>query len=210
MLGPPEPSPYVGMSPAARTDAVEQLSGGMAALQAELGRVVVAADLAKDHLTDGATDVAAWFGWRTGATGAATPGRPCGWPTPSSTSPPSGPPSPPQRSRSTRSRPVTRFATPATDDDLAHELPGWTAGQAEATARRLTPRPDDEASTAHARRRFGWRPDQKAGGFHYRGFLPTDHGEAVNAVLSALAEESRPRRRDRAVGGRSRPAAPMP
>ena len=191
VLGPPEPSPYAAMSPAARTDAVEQLSGAISALQAELGRVVVAAELAEDHRIDGATDVAAWLGWRTGSTGAHAR----------------------EAVRVARSlehlpalrgafasgevsfdqvRPVTRFATPATDEDLARVVPGWSAGQAEATARRLTPRPDDEASTAHARRRFGWRPDQKAGGFHYRGFLPTDQGEAVNAALSELAEKAGP------------------
>lgn len=191
VLGPPEPSPYVGLSPAARTDVVEQLSGAIAALQAELGRVVVAVDRAGDHLADGATDVAAWLVWRTGATrchareavrvahalehlpalrAALASGEVA----------------------FDQVRPVTRFATPATDDDLARELPGWSAGQAEAVARRLTPRPDDEPCTARARRTFHWRPDQKRGGFHYRGFLPAEAGEAVNAALSDLAEQAGP------------------
>ncbi len=189
--GPPDPSPYTGLSPAERTDLVEQLSGAIAALQAELGRVVVAVDHAGDHLADGALDVPAWLAWRTASTrrhareavrvAHALESLPC------------------LRAALAAGtvsfdqvRPVTRFATPATDEDLAHRLPAWSAGQAEAVARRLTPRPDDEATTAQGRRAFHWRPDQARGGFHYRGFLPAEAGEAVNAALSALAEAAGP------------------
>ena len=142
-------SQYGDLTPAERTDLVEQLSGAIAALQAELGRVIVAVEDAGDHRPDGATDVAAWLVGRTGATrrhaletvrvARALESLPA------------------LRAAFAAGavsfdqvRPTTRFATPATDRELAAQLPGWSASQAEAMARRLTPRPDDEPSTARA------------------------------------------------------------
>ncbi|CAN5583231.1 hypothetical protein BH24ACT4_BH24ACT4_03930 [soil metagenome] len=191
----PEPegtrSAYASCSAAERADAVVQLSGAISALQAELGRLVVAVDDAGDHLADGATDVAAWLVMTTGMN--RRHGRETVRVAEALESLPelralfaSGAVSLDQI------RPITRFATPETDAELARQLPGWSAGQAENLARRLTPKPDDEPTTARNRRELHWRPDHEAGGFRYRGFLPSDQAAAVNAALTALAESAGP------------------
>lgn len=188
---------YSSLSPAERTDAIGEMAGLMSALEAELGSLVVAADTAGDWQTDGATSMAAWLvarcAWSPGhardvmrvATaleklpalrGALASGA-VSW---------------------EQIRPATRFATPDTDAALARDLPGWSVTQVEALARQHTPKTTPDATEAHARRALHWRPDHHTGGFHYRGFLPTDMAAAVNEMIDGLAEGAGP---DPTTGG---------
>lgn len=178
-------------SPDARAEVISELSGLLGAVQAELGSVITAADVAGDWKADGATGMAASLVARCAITtpharewvrvGAALAGLPAlraglatgalSW---------------------DQVRAATRFATPETDAELAERVRGLSAGQVEALARQHRPKDDGQANEAHERRELRWRHDHEAGGFRYRGFLPADMAAAVNEMITALADKAGP------------------
>ncbi|HYI61250.1 MAG TPA: DUF222 domain-containing protein [Acidimicrobiales bacterium] len=168
-----------------------ELAGVVAATQVVLGSVIVAADAARDWAEDGATDMASWLVARCGITTAharewvrvahALEELPALREVFSS-----------GVVSFDQVRPATRFATPATEGELADRLPGLSAAQVEVLARQHRPVKEAEVCEARARRCLHWRPDHDAGGFRYRGFLPTDQAVAVNEMLTGLAEAAGP------------------
>lgn len=182
---------HLDATPQERADAIVELTGVLSAVQAELGALLVAADAEGDWVPDGATDMEAWLVARCGLlrrtarTWVATARSLDALPHLRAAFA-SGALSLDQVA------PAARFVTPETDAEMAERLPGWSARQIEVVARRHRPPRDEEAADAHARRSFGWRPDPGRGGFHYRGFLPTDMAAAVNDALTRLADAAGP------------------
>lgn len=178
---------YLAFSPAARDDAIGELSQLIAAAHAELLDLVAAAAVAGDHEADGATDMAAALVAR------------CRVSTPTArewTRVADALQSLPALRQAyaegllswDQVRPASWFVTPAVDSEAAELLPSLSASQISRLARRCRPRTPADAASAHANRHLEIRPDHRCGGFRYRGFLPTDLGAELNAVLMARAE----------------------
>jgi hypothetical protein len=174
-----------------RAEAVEQLAGLLAAVQAELLEVVRASDLEEDWRVDGANDPIAWLmcllrvSHRTAADWvrvaaalehlpalrrAFGDGRLC-W---------------------DLVAPATVFATADTDAELAEDLPGHTAASVASQARRHRARTADDGARTERTTSFRWRKDHEADGYRYAGFLPAEHGARLNATLEREAERLGP------------------
>lgn len=182
---------YLAQTPAARAEAISQLSALMAATHAELLDVACAVELAGDWKDDGATGVVPWLVGRQGvanptarewvrvadalqdlpALRATYAAGALSW---------------------DQVRHATKFATSVDDDELAELLPGFSANQIALMARQRRPIPEADARDAHANRGLSWRRDHRRGGFSYRGFLPFDQGAAVNAAIDRHAERAGP------------------
>jgi hypothetical protein len=174
-------------SPESRMDAMQQLAALQAAITAEQLRLIVVMDREQDWAIDGATGMAPWLvaATRCSSHTAHELVRAAGqlavlpelhealaegalsW---------------------EQARPAATFATPATDELLARELPGCTVAQIQSLARQHKPRPSEADLEAARQRRFRWRADHVLGGFHYKGFLPTDRAELLNQVLTRMAD----------------------
>ncbi len=176
-------------SPIARAHAVEQLAALTAATTAEMLDVIVAMDRAEDHRIDGAIDMAAWlvaslniasataFQWVRVARALHELPR--------------------LRARFAAAElswdqiaAATRFATPETDELLAHHLLGCTAAQIEEMAHEHKKRARRDAQRSHEERCLRWRKDHDRDGYRYSGFLPAAEAEIVNATLERRAEQA--------------------
>ncbi len=86
--------------------------------------------------------------------------------------------------------PLTKLATPDTDDALASDAQRWTAAQTrELAARARAPRVKD-VNEAHSRRRLSWWSDDHT--LHLRGRFSVDHGTLLTNVLTRLASDAPP------------------
>jgi hypothetical protein len=87
--------------------------------------------------------------------------------------------------------PLTKLASPGTDQALAEEAPGWSVAQLELAVRRAKPVSNDEANDAHRRRyvRMRWDEDRF---FTISGRLADAEGAVVEAALAALANAAPP------------------
>ena len=81
--------------------------------------------------------------------------------------------------------PLTEFANETTDQVLSRAAPGWSAAETKDFARRAKAPKVADANEAHRARRLTWWHDAHL--VHFRGALPTDAGEQVTSVLTALA-----------------------
>ena len=182
---------YDACSPSERVEAIEQLGALISATTAELLSVIGSADRAEDWKVDGATGMASWLvdalrvSAATARDGVEAARQLEGLPA--------------VREAFGEGvltweqvRPATRFVTPENDGLLARELQGCSVAQIEAMARRHRPRHSAEELEAARVRRLRWRADHVLGGFHYRGFLPTEMGELVNQVFTRIAEGAGP------------------
>ena len=88
--------------------------------------------------------------------------------------------------------PATVYATPATDAELAHDLPGHTAHQIRAMARHHRTRTRRDAERTQARTAFRWREDPELDGYRYSGFLPAAEGARLNGTLEREAQRIGP------------------
>lgn len=178
---------YRACTPADRLVAIEQLAALECATRAELLDVITAADLEEDWRLDGATGMAPSVvaTTRVGSTtardivrvGAALDRLPhlreafaagmLSW---------------------DQVGPATRFVTPDTDEEMAHDLPGRSAAQIEDLARQHRLRTARDARQSEVRRGFRSRPDHPNGGRRYSGFLPDDQAAQVDAVLERMAQ----------------------
>ncbi len=89
-------------------------------------------------------------------------------------------------------RQATRFATAATDEALAAELPAFSAAQIERMARERQPLAARDANEAHAKRRFSIRPTRAGDGWRLGGFLPPEQGAVVSAAIAQAATDLGP------------------
>ena len=171
---------------AERSDAIEQLGALLSAVQAELLDVITAAHLEHDWAADGATCTEAQLmyllrvGHRTAKewvrVGAALQELPAlraafasgslSW---------------------DQVAPATVYATPATDADLARDLPGHTAHQIEAQAKDHRVRTKRDAQRTQAQTAFRWREDKDNDGYRYSGFLPAAEGARLNEAVEREA-----------------------
>ena len=86
--------------------------------------------------------------------------------------------------------PLTRLATPETDEDLASRAQGWTAQQTRALAARAQAPKVTDANDAHDKRRLRWWSDDNV--VHLKGQLPVDQGTLITNVLTRMASDSPP------------------
>ncbi len=86
--------------------------------------------------------------------------------------------------------PLTRLATPETDEDLASRAQGWTAQQTRALAARARVPKVHDANDAHDKRRLRWWSDDHV--LHLKGELPVDQGTLITNVLTRVASDSPP------------------
>jgi Domain of unknown function (DUF222)/HNH endonuclease len=84
--------------------------------------------------------------------------------------------------------PLTRLATPDTDEALASDGPGWTAAQTKALAARATTPRVSDANDAYRRRHLRWWSDQHV--FRLRGELPAEAGVLLTNVLTRMASDA--------------------
>ena len=181
---------YDVVSAAARSDAVDQLGGLMAATHAELLAVVAAVVRRKDWEADGCTDPAAWLVAICGLTrdharewvrvadaleslpalrAAFADGR-LSW---------------------DQVRPSTRFATPDTDTAVLAEILGLSARQIGVLAAQRSPivRPENQGDTPDS---LVFRPDHRRGGLRVTGHLATAEGTTIATALARHAETMGP------------------
>lgn len=85
-------------------------------------------------------------------------------------------------------RPLTRFATPPDDTELAREAEGVTAAAVQQMARHHRPPTREDDAEAHRRRslRTSWNDDETV--LHLSGRLPAAEGAAVEKALDRIAE----------------------
>jgi hypothetical protein len=81
--------------------------------------------------------------------------------------------------------PLTEVATETTDQVLSRAAPGWSAAETRDLARRAKAPKVADANEAHRARRLTWWHDAHL--LHLRGALPTEAGEQVTSILTALA-----------------------
>jgi hypothetical protein len=181
---------YDTVTAAARSDAVDQLAGLMAATHAELLAVVAAVVRQRDWVADGCTDPAAWLVAMCGLTrdharewvrvaealealpalrAAFADGR-LSW---------------------DQIRPATRFATPDTDQSALDEILGLSARQIGVMAAQRAPilRPEHHGTVPDA---VVLRPDRRRGGMRITGHLDTDLATTVATALARHAERMGP------------------
>mgnify|MGYP000553936998 CR=1 FL=1 len=181
---------YSATTPAARSDAVEQLAGLMAATHAELLSLVAAVVRGQDWHADGCTDPAAWLVAMCGLTrdharewvcvavaledlpllrAAFADGR-LSW---------------------DQIRPATRFATPDTDAAVLDEILGLSARQIGVLAAQRAPivRPENQSEVPDA---LVFRPDHRRGGIRVSGHLDTQEAATVQTALARHAEAMGP------------------
>jgi hypothetical protein len=182
---------YAATTPAARSDAVDQLAGLMAATHAEVLSVVAAVVHDKDWVADGSTDPAAWLVAMCGLTrdharewvrvataledlpalrAAYATGR-LSW---------------------DQIRPATRYATPDTDQLVLEEILGLSARQIGVLAAQRAPivRPEHHKDTVPDT--VVLRPDRRLGGMRLTGHLATDTAASVATALARHAEHMGP------------------
>jgi hypothetical protein len=87
--------------------------------------------------------------------------------------------------------PLTKLATPDTDQALAEQAPGWSVAQLELAVRRAKPVTNNEANDAHRRRYLRMRFDDDRS-FRISGRLADAEGAVVEAALAALANAAQP------------------
>jgi len=86
-------------------------------------------------------------------------------------------------------RPLTRFATPATDRELADEASTQPASELWREARRHERIRTEEAQDLHATRSFWMWWDQELPVLYLEGRLPADQGAALEEALNRRAEQ---------------------
>lgn len=190
-LGESPSARYRQATAAARSDAVEQLSGVMAATHAELLALIAAVVAAGDWADDGATSPAAWVVamCRITAEHAAEwvrvaraledlPALRAGYA--------SGLVSWDQL------RPATVFATADTDEAVLAEIIGLSARQVAAMARDRRPITRPDAQDVEAHQSVTFRPDRRRGGVRISGLLPTDVAATIAASLDRRSEAMGP------------------
>ncbi len=172
-------------------EAIDQLHDIVCAAQRRLLATTGEYDRRRSWRQDGATSMAAWLAYRlgvahrTGADWARTAAALEGLPALAGAF---------EEGRLSLDQvvPLTRLATPETDEALAEEAIGWSAAQCAAAARHARPVSEDEASDAHAQRHLRWRWDLEARMLHLRGKLPDEAGATVAAALERIADSAKP------------------
>ena len=168
-------------------EAIDRLHGVVCAAQRRLLAATAEYDRRKAWRDDGATSMGAWLAYRLGVshrtgsewakTGAALEGLPAlaGAFEEGSLS-------------LDQAAPLSRLATPETEEALVEAAIGWTAAQCAAAARYARPVSEEEAADAHARRslKLRWDLDQRM--LHVRGRVPDEQGAAVAAALEKIAD----------------------
>jgi hypothetical protein len=88
--------------------------------------------------------------------------------------------------------PVTKLASPETDESVADQAPACTAAQLETAARRSRPVPLAEANEAHRRRylRLRWDTDDRF--LSVSGRLADTEGAVLERAIAALAQAAPP------------------
>jgi len=88
--------------------------------------------------------------------------------------------------------PLSRMATPETDEALAEEAMGWSAAQCAAAARHARAVPEDEARDCRQRRSLRLRWDLDARTLHVHGRLPDETGAALEAAIEKIVDGYKP------------------
>jgi Domain of unknown function (DUF222)/HNH endonuclease len=178
-------TPYADCSAQERADCIAQLGAGLSAQHREALAVVAEADRRGDWREDGARDMAAWLCGRLGLARHAAEwvrvahaleslpecalayaeGR-LSW---------------------DQLRPLTLFATPERDLELAAQAPGWSAASLEAMARRAQRVSREQAEREQDRRSL--RMWNGRDGFRLSALMPVADGAVVRTALERVGEE---------------------
>jgi len=175
-----------GESPLEVADALGQLAGGMSAIHREVLSLVAVADRRGDWRDDGASDMPAWLCQRFGLNRATA----CEWVRVAHALE-----SLPECARAygegrlawDQLRPLTLFATPERDAELAVEAAGCSAAFLEARARRARRVTAEEAEREQERRSV--RMWNSRDGFRLAAQLPAADGAVLRTALERIAEQ---------------------
>jgi Domain of unknown function (DUF222)/HNH endonuclease len=181
---------YDTATPAARSDAVDQLAKLMAATHAELLSVVAAVVRREDWRADGCTDPAAWLVAMCGL----TPDHARDWvhvATALESLPALRAAFASGRLLWDQIRPACRFATPDTDQSILDEILGLSARQIGVLAAQRAPivHPEDNKDTPDA---LVFRPDRRRGGIRVGGHLDSHVAATIQTALARHAETMGP------------------
>ena len=168
-------------------EAIDRLHGLMCLAQSRLLAVAAEYDRRKAWKADGATSMAAWLAYRLGVShrtgaewsrvGSALGGLPA-----------HGQAFEDGLLSFDQLSPLSRLATPETDEARAEEAMGWSAAQCALAARHARPVAEEEAADAHAQRSLKMRWDLEARTLHVRGRLPDEMGAAFEKAVDKIVD----------------------
>src|SRR5436309_15498022 len=173
MAAPPDSTSWPPLDVA---DAIAQLGSAMSAIHRELLSLVALADARQDWREDGANDMASWLCGRLGL-GSRTASEWVRVAHALEALPECGRAFGEGRLAWDQVRPLTEWAPPERDAELAADACGWSAASLEALARRERRVTREEAEREHERRYL--RMWQGRDGFRLAGRLPAADGAVV-------------------------------